>query len=339
MRLIAFPPVAFAVVLATLACSGSSSSGAPVDAPAAGQEVSVEVRPRSISVLPGGTVDFTTLVTGTADPTVTWEVIEPDGGTVSATGTYVAPLKAGEYTVGASSRSNPKSRAWGKVKVSATVVTVSPAEVAVPAGGAVAFTATVAGAATDTSVTWALREPSGCGSVDGAGVYTAPAVGATCHVVATSVVDPAASAEAVASVAPPPSTEPSQPTSTVAVTVTPSSGAVDGCRSLTFTANVSGTTNRSVTWSVQEGSAGGSITSSGVYTAPPSAGTYHVLATSQASPTTRAAVAVTVSDRILGVAVSPSTVSLAPGATAQFTANVTTTCGSFSSTQTVTAPN
>lgn len=325
--------------LAGLACSGggSSSPSAPVDPPA-GQEVTVEVRPKNVSVLPGGTVDFTSVVTGTADPTVTWEVVEPDGGTVSATGTYVAPLKTGEYTVSASSKANPRSRAGGRVKVSQTVVTISPGEVAVPAGGAVTFSASVAGPA-DASVSWSVREPSGCGSVDAAGVYRAPAVAATCHVVATSVADPSATAEAIAAVAAPP-TDPTQPSPTpVAVTVSPSRGAVDACRTLTFTASVSGASSGGVTWSVQEGSAGGTITAAGVYTAPAAAGTYHVVATSQAAPASSTAVAVTVSDRILGVAVSPSTVSLAPGATAQFTATVTSTCGTFSSTQTVTAPN
>jgi hypothetical protein len=46
----------------------------------------------------------------------------------------------------------------------------------------------------------------------------------------------------------------------------------------------------------------------------------------------------TVSDKILSIAVSPATINVAPGGTAQFTATVTTTCGSFASTSTVTAP-
>jgi hypothetical protein len=135
-------------------------------------------------------------------------------------------------------------------------------------------------------------------------------------------------------VSPPPTT----PTP-VAVMVSPTSGAVDACLTLTFTASVSGVTDGTVVWSVQEGSAGGTITPAGIYTAPASAGTYHVVATSQASPMSSTAVAVTVSDRILGVEVTPSRVSLAPGGTAQFTATVTTTCGSFASAQTLTAPN
>jgi len=57
----------------------------------------------------------------------------------------------------------------------------------------------------------------------------------------------------------------------------------------TFTATVTGTTNTTVLWSVQEGSAGGGITATSsntaIYTAPNSIGTFHVVATSQANPT------------------------------------------------------
>src|SRR5215469_6645897 len=53
-------------------------------------------------------------------------------------------------------------------------------------------------------------------------------------------------------------------------------------------------TSDAVTWSVREGSAGGSITSSGLYTAPNAAGTFHVVATSQSDSTVSAATVVTV---------------------------------------------
>lgn len=62
----------------------------------------------------------------------------------------------------------------------------------------------------------------------------------------------------------------------------------------TFQATVTGTTNTAVTWSVEEGALGGSITSGGVYTAPASPGTYHVKATSVADPSKSASATVTV---------------------------------------------
>ncbi len=65
----------------------------------------------------------------------------------------------------------------------------------------------------------------------------------------------------------------------------------------TFTATVTGLTGPNagaVVWSVQEGVAGGSITPAGVYTAPATVGTYHVVAVSQADPTRQAVATVLV---------------------------------------------
>lgn len=47
----------------------------------------------------------------------------------------------------------------------------------------------------------------------------------------------------------------------------------------TFSATVAGYANNQVNWDVQEVN-GGSITSGGVYTAPTTAGTYHIIASS-----------------------------------------------------------
>ena len=60
----------------------------------------------------------------------------------------------------------------------------------------------------------------------------------------------------------------------------------------TFSAAVPG--GGSVNWSVQEGSAGGTITSAGIYTAPAQAGTYHVIAANTADSTQTATATVNV---------------------------------------------
>lgn len=66
----------------------------------------------------------------------------------------------------------------------------------------------------------------------------------------------------------------------------------------TFAASVTGSTNTTVMWSVQEGAVGGSIDASGRYTAPSAVaggrGTFHVIATSQADPSKSALAAVEV---------------------------------------------
>ena len=88
----------------------------------------------------------------------------------------------------------------------------------------------------------------------------------------------------------------------------------------TFTATVTGTTNTAVTWSVQE-SFGGTINSTGLYTAPQNTwGTFHVVATSQANPASMGIAAVAV--QLSQLTISPSQVTLAPGGTQAFTASV-----------------
>jgi chitinase len=61
-----------------------------------------------------------------------------------------------------------------------------------------------------------------------------------------------------------------------------------------FESIISGAVNSQVAWSVREGTAGGSITSNGLYTAPEMPGTYHVVCTSVADPTKSAVAVVTV---------------------------------------------
>ena len=74
-------------------------------------------------------------------------------------------------------------------------------------------------------------------------------------------------------------------TAGISVRVSPSSPLVETDCSQSYTAEVSGTSDQVVTWSVQE-PAGGMIVSTGdasaTYTAPSVAGTYHVVATSVA---------------------------------------------------------
>ncbi|WP_285577900.1 hypothetical protein [Geothrix limicola] len=80
----------------------------------------------------------------------------------------------------------------------------------------------------------------------------------------------------------------------LSVTITPPGASLWTNGTQAFQATVSGSTNQAVTWSVLEAS-GGSITETGLYTAPGNAGTFHVKAVSAADPTKSAQVPVTVS--------------------------------------------
>jgi hypothetical protein len=104
-------------------------------------------------------------------------------------------------------------------------------------------------------------------------------------VIATSAADATVSASAVVTTL--------LPVASVSVVISPSSATIAQGKSLSYSATVQGTTITAVRWSSQEGSVGGSITSSGLYTAPTAAiGTFHVIATSIAAPTVSAVAAV-----------------------------------------------
>lgn len=209
-------------------------------------------------------------------------------------------------------------------------VAVTPDAVEVPAGKTQVFQALVTGSA-DTSVTWAVVGGCTGSRIDSVGLFTAPNTAGPCSVVATSRADTTKSASALVTVtlAPPP---PPPPPAVITVAVTPASPAVDACRTVTFSATVTGSTNTGVTWSVPDG---GAITTAGVFTAPSADGTYRVVATSKANTAVSQTATATVSTKVLGVAISPATLSIAPGGTTQFTATVTTTCGSFAALRTI----
>ena len=238
----------------------------------------------------------------------------------------LAPLAFILATLGACSAtvSAPDQAAPSKPAATAVVVAVEPSSPSLRPSEAVAFVAAVTGTV-NTSVRWSVRETGG-GTIDSTGRYLAPAVAGTFHVDVTSVADPTAAAAATVTVAAAPPPPPPPP---VVVSVTPSASSVDACHSLTLTAAVGGTADTAVTWSVLEGAAGGAVTAAGVYTAPSSGGTYHLVATSAADPASSATAVVTVVERVLSVKVTPPAASVQTGATAQFTATVTTTCGSF----------
>jgi hypothetical protein len=204
-------------------------------------------------------------------------------------------------------------------------VAIAPEQVTVLPGQTVPFTATVTGTA-DTSVAWNVDEAQG-GTITSDGLYTAPVTAGTYHVTVTSRADNGKSRKSKVIVVPP---------GTVVIEVAPAAASVSACQTLQLAATVSGTTDTAVTWAVQEGAAGGTVSAAGLYTAPAAAGTFHVVGTSHADATKTSTATLTVQDAaILAVAVTPGTVTLAPGGTAQLTATVTTTCGTYNTSGTL----
>lgn len=281
-----------AIVAATAlsACSGSGSSDSPA------------ITPESVDMTPGDIVQF---VAPEAEP-VEWSVEESDGGTVGADGTYVAPDAEGTFHVVALSTS---SRTTAEVRVykKGVRVQVTPQTAALDAGASMKFTASVQGTSND-AVTWFVQEGAAGGSVAPDGSYTAPDAGGTFHVVARSAADTTRTGTATVTVAAPVVADPTPtPTPEVAVTVAPTSVTVAAGATAQFTATVTNTTTTSVTWSVQEGTTGGSVSSTGLYTAPSAAGTFHVVATSAADSTKSAVGTVTVTAPATTTPTTPTT--------------------------------
>ena len=161
---------------------------------------------------------------------------------------------------------------------SSVSVAISPTSVTLAESAQQQFTDTVTNGCGN-GVTWKLKEGAAGGTITAAGLYTAPAATGTFHVVVTSVADPTKSA-----------------TSTVTVTaaagknlsITPQAAVVQPGGSVHFKAS------QSATWSVAEGTTGGSVSATGSYTAARKPGLYHVVAYSTTDATSRAVVNIAV---------------------------------------------
>jgi hypothetical protein len=184
-------------------------------------------------------------------------------------------------------------------------VSVTPASAALYGGQTQQFQATVTNTYF-TGVNWSLS-PGSAGSINASsGIYTAPATIAaaqTVTVVATSQADSSKSASATITLFPP-----------IAITLQPAGATLYPGQQQQFVATVANALNTAVTWSISPAGEG-SISASGVYTAPASnlaQQSVTVTATSQANPSLSASATVTLMPPIT-VSVSPATATLSGG--------------------------
>lgn len=161
-------------------------------------------------------------------------------------------------------------------------IAVTPTSASVASGAGKQFSAAVQGTS-NTAVTWTAT----AGQITTSGAFTAPTVSSTTSVTvrATSSADPTKSASAVISVAP--------PAPVVSISVSPTSASVNAGSGQQFSATVSGSSNTSVTWAASAGT----ISGSGMFTAPSvsSKTTVTVSATSVADTTKKASASISVS--------------------------------------------
>lgn len=269
-------------VVATSRFDSSRSATATIVVPPVG----VSVTPKTTTLLGGQSIQLTATVSNATNTSVTWTVQEgPSGGTVTSAGRYTAPVGAGTYHIVARSVADSSKSDTATVTVPAVGVSLSPQSATVLWGGSAQFTSSVSNAV-NTAVTWSVQEGVSGGNVTTGGLYTPPSAAGTYHVVAVSTADPTRSAVATVTVP------------AVTVSVAPAALSLFTWTSAQYTATVTGAVNSGVIWSVSEG-AGGSVTSSGIYTAPSAGGTYHLVATSIADSTKAAVATITVSPRAL----------------------------------------
>jgi hypothetical protein len=263
-------------------------------------QISLSVSPGTASLQSGGQQQFSASVSGTSNTAVTWAA---SGGTVTTGGLYTAPSTGGSYTVTATSAADSTKSASAVVTVSQPVqISVSPGTASLQTGGQQQFTASVSGT-TNTAVTWSA---SG-GSITTAGLYTAPTTAGTYTVKAVSAADATKSASATVTV------------SQISLSISPTTASLQTGGQQQFAAFVSGTSNTAVTWKAS----GGTVTTSGLYTAPSVAGTYTVTAVSAADSTKSASATVGVSSpQAIAVSISPTTVAMPEKWQQQFAATV-----------------
>ncbi len=185
---------------AVLVSTGCGSSYTAPNNP--GPSASVTVTPATATVYLGQTVQFTAQVSGARDQTVTWSV--PSGfGSIDSTGLYTAPSalgSGGTIDVTATSNAVPTKSGTAVVTLPLATLLIVPDAIDIKPGVSSTFSATLQGLE-NTEVTWTIQEPD-AGSINSAGVYTAPSTEGIYHIVATSTVDANYRATAVAVVSP-----------------------------------------------------------------------------------------------------------------------------------------
>ncbi|HEY3269851.1 MAG TPA: right-handed parallel beta-helix repeat-containing protein [Geothrix sp.] len=321
----------------------SASSTITVQVPT--QTLNVTLSPTSTSLIVGATTTFTATVTGGSNTSVTWSVDGIAGGN-STTGTvagsgatvsYTAPASVGSHTLVATSIADGTKSASASITVAAAPppaavgVALSPGSTSLTTGATAVFTATVTGA-TVTTVSWSVDGVANgnttVGTLTGTGnsvTYTAPATAGSHTLVATSVADGTKSASSAITV--------QAPAATLSVALSPSATTLSTGATTSFSATVTGSTNTAVSWMV-DGVANGNatvgvLTGTGntvTYTAPTSAGSHTLVATSIADGTKSASAAVTVQvPPSISVTLSPVTTTVAAGSTLSFTASISGT--------------
>jgi hypothetical protein len=275
-----------------------TSDAATLTVTAAAVAPTITVQPQNQTVTAPSPAMFSVTATGTAPLTYQW--LKNSTAIAGATNsTYTTPATVSgdngakfNVTVSNTAGSQTSNAAILTVNVP-PMITTQPQSRTVGLGTPATFSVTASGT-TPFTYQWYKNSTAITGAVGQS--YTTPATvstdnGASFTVKVTNVAGSQTSAAAILTVS---------GATGVTVTLSPPRAAVTTGVGQTFTPTVTGTANAAVTWSV-DGTAGGNatvgtISTGGVYTPPPTAGTHTVTATSVANTSASGSAAVAVTD-------------------------------------------
>jgi iron uptake system EfeUOB component EfeO/EfeM len=271
--------------------------------------VAIALNPTSATVNSSAIAQFQATVTHTWNTAVTWTA---STGTVSSTGLYTAPAVTANTTavLTAVSVADSTKFASASIFIVAAIVgiTLSPTTTTVNAVSSAQLQASVTNTS-NTAVNWSASS----GTISSTGLYTAPAVtsNTTAVLTATSAADSTKSAIANISIVAP-----------VSLTLSPTSTSVNAGSTAQFQAAVSNSTNTAVNWTASTGT----VSSSGLYTAPKvTTNTTAVLTATSAADSTKFASATISIVAPVAISLSPGDTTVNSASTAQFQAAVANT--------------
>jgi hypothetical protein len=275
---------------------------------------SLSVAPKPATVQAGGSVQFVAQGTWSngsiSQPLVTWTAT---GGSISTSGLYTAGSVGGTYRVIATHQGGTLADTASVTVQPPTVVAlgINPRNASVQTGGTQQFTASAAwsnGSTALPALTWSATG----GTISSGGLYTAGGTAGTFRVIVTGGGKADTASVSVGA-----------PTVLVSLTVSPKPAQLVAGGTLQFSASAlwsNGTTTLpTLSWSAT----GGTITSTGLYSAGANPGSYRVIASGggRADTSIVTVTAVPAAPTLLGLTVSPNPASVNTGGTRQF--NVT----------------
>lgn len=220
------------------------------------------------------------------------------GGTITQAGLFTAPSTPGAYVVTATSVDDPEISASATVTVLPLSLSLDPNSLSLPISGTKQFGYSFTGPS-DAVLSWTAT----AGGVTSTGFYTAPGTAGTYTV---TVACPSLKLMASSTIT----------VVSISLSITPTQVALLPGQTQQFGWAVNG---GGVTFSVLE-PGGGSITQTGLYTAPTLAGVYTIQVTSSLDPTKFAQAKVTVSP--IAISIDPPAVTLEAGQSMRFGASL-----------------